>query len=101
MIRCLDFDGNAADHQNHLVGSRGDVLVDPSLQVGEFALYLVDGYTTHANLVCHEYQASLLPAQLIEFRPQPLKRGFHVALIVEEEIRAPKSHAIDYGNPSG
>ena len=42
----FDFDRDAADHEDDLIGMLGNVLIHPALQIGELALYSI---LTHAT----------------------------------------------------
>ena len=61
------YNRNTAHHQHYLIGFRSNILVHPSLQIGETALYFIGGNASHANLVRDENKGRILGGETVEF----------------------------------
>ncbi len=64
------FHRNPGYHDDHLVGTGGDVLVQAALEVGETALDGVLRHFAHADLVGYEDKNGLLRGETVEFGGQ-------------------------------
>lgn len=70
------------------------ILVGPSLQVGEHALYLVFRHSAQSYLVGHEDEGGVLCREAVELLLEGVERLLHVRLALHEEVGAPQSDAV-------
>ena len=71
----FDFDGDAADHEDDFVGMLGNVLIHPTLQVGELALKGVGAHTSRTNLVGHEDEGGILRGEAVKLGFESIKNS--------------------------
>lgn len=95
----FDFDGDAADHEDDFVGMLGNVLIHPTLQVGELALKGVGAHTSRTNLVGHEDEGGILSGEAVKLGFESIK-GFVNILQFVMEVGAPEGDAVDDSDTS-
>ena len=97
--RSLDSKGYAGDHEQDLVGTGGDMLVHPALEVGEPTLQRLDGHPAETNLVGHKDEGGRLSDETVELGDDFPQRTVDIAIVVVEIVGTPKGDAIDDNDP--
>jgi len=88
-----------------------DILIDPSLEVGEFALHLVVAHSAATDFVGDEDEGGVLGGEAVELGLECLQGVFDVlggifwgmwavGLEVEEEVGGPECDAVDDDYPT-
>ena len=91
----MNFQRNPAHHQYDLIGLGGNILVEPSLQVGKAPLNGIGANSATANLICYEDEGGVYGSKAVKFLFHSLKCIFNGRLLpfigssVEEEVSAP------------
>ena len=71
----FDFDGDAADHEDNLIGMLGNVLIHPALKIRELALEGIGAHTTRTNLVGHEDEGGILRGEAVKLGFESIKNS--------------------------
>ena len=71
----FDFDRDAADHEDDLIGMLGNVLIHPTLKIRELALEGIGAHTTRTNLVGHEDEGGILRGEAVKLGFESIKNS--------------------------
>lgn len=71
----FDFDRDATDHEDDLIGMLGNVLIHPALKIRELALEGVGAHTTRTNLVGHEDEGGILRGEAVKLGFESIKNS--------------------------
>src|SRR5688500_824391 len=85
----------SAYHKSNLICNASNVLVNPSLQIGEFSADLCFSMNAHSNLITDNKKGCMDFLQLVYFIFYSFQGVFYIILMQRKKVGQPKCYAIN------